>query len=274
MASKRSDPAPRVPSFIGLAALLCSLLSLASCIIISGLSMAIVPSLAVGVAVLPLLGLTGVLLGAVSILRKKAPGGRDYERGPAVGAIIVGLATAVLQGAFGIGILRTYIAVPKQIIPVVSSMVSEIQASNLDRARQALAEPVRAVVPAPRLQGFYEAIHDACGGDPTPSFTIGTIGRSRAALARALAGVSSAPDNFYPKPVEMIGPGARIPLWVLLDDSALDRDQVKITDMLALLPGDRALVLLPDGRFAQLARTSGLTIIELPTAPPPESLSP
>ena len=259
-----------MPSGVGLLALGCSMLSLGSCIVLAAISVFFAPSAGVVVVGLPLLGLAGIVLGALSLVRKRAPNGREYERGPAVGAIIVGLATAVLQGAFGVGILRVYLAMPEQVVPVVGSMMEEIGEGNLSGARRALADPVQPNVPEARLGAFAGEVRAVCGPEIEASFSVGTIGRARAALTRALSNTQglAAPPDLFPKPVELVGSEGRLVVWLLLDDASLERDRVRIVDMMAMLPDGRCLVLLPAGRFAQFARQAGLGIVDLPTAAP------
>lgn len=251
-------------SGLGIIALACALLSVAACVVVAVLSVVGVPAAMVGVLVLPLLGLVGVVFGGVSLARKRAPDGAVYTRGPAVAGVIIGLASAVLQGSVLVGAMRTFAPIKQQVVPVVNAMVREARAGHVDRASEAVGEGARGVV-GPRLEGFAKEIVGVCGDDVRATFSIGALVRATVKLRETMAKANPAAfqSGSPPKPVEFQGSRGRLSAWVLLDEAALDKGQVKITDMMAILPDGRALVLLPDGRFAQLARGVGMESVEI-----------
>lgn len=254
-------------SFSGLGALaiLLALVSAVASVLCGLVAMFGYPPAMLGLGVLPLFSMLAIALGGASLMRRVAPDGSAYSRGPAAGGVIVGLATLVLQGAVIVGVLRTYVPMKRVVVPVVASMLEESERGNTELARRALAETVRGVVTEARFEAFLDASAAETGRPMTAAFGLATIARTRAALVSAMAqgGGTVTVTGMYPKPVEFEGPSGRVSVWVLLDEAELERERVKIVDMMAILPGGRGVVLLPEGRFAQLVEQAGIERVAL-----------
>lgn len=245
----------------GLLALACALLSVMACVVITGLSAIGFSSILVGLFALPVLGLAGVIFGALSLRRRDAPDGAVYTRGPAAAGVIIGLASAVLQGSFLIGAIRSFTPIRTQVVPVVAAMAEEVEKGRPARARDALGEGVKGAVSDERMRGFMVRIETHTGSPMGVRFDLGAFFRARTALVGATSvGAKVSMDDFNPKPVEFHGPKGAIPVWVLLDEVALSQGDVRVIDMMALFPAPKAGVLMPDGRFAQFASQAGIDV--------------
>ncbi len=259
------------PSGLGMLSLACSLLSVLACVVITLLSTVGLSSVLLGLFALPVIGLAGVALGAVSLLRRRAPDGAVYTRGPAVAGVIIGLASAVLQGSFLIGAVRSFTPIRAQVVPVVASMAREVEAGRPARARDALGQGVRGAVSDRRIADLFGEIKAETGDPVDVGFDLTGFFRARTALMAAVSagGGQVSMDDFNPKPVEFRGPSGAVPVWVLLDEQALSNDKVRVIDMMALLPGEppRVAVLMPDGRFRQFADQAGLEAVPLDEDP-------
>jgi hypothetical protein len=241
------------------------MLSVAACVVITGLSAIGFSSILVGLFALPALGLGAVVFGWLSLRRRAAPDGAVYTRGPAAGGVIVGLASAVLQGSFLIGAVRSFTPIRTQVVPIVAAMVEEVEKGRPARARDALGEGVRGAVSDRRVTGFMTQIESYTGSPMGVRFDLGAFVRARSALVGATrAGANVSMDDFNPKPVEFHGPRGSMTVWVLLDERALSQASVRIIDMMALFPTPKADVLMPDGRFAQFAGQAGIEVIPWP----------
>ncbi|MEO1128277.1 MAG: DUF4190 domain-containing protein [Planctomycetota bacterium] len=247
-------------SGLGLLSLLCALISIGACAVAALLAMVLDPLAAGAIAVLPLFGIAAIILGGIALA--KTPGdGIRRTRGPAGAGLILGIIATVLQGSAVAGALLRFFPVKNLIAPIVQEMAFDVEAGRTEEARDQLAEYVRSNVPPERIEAFFDVAAQAVGTfDRTEVTLFGTFVRSSRAFRDAPGGTAP-PPHITPFPVELVGDSGRTLLWIMLDDAALEKEQVLVTDMILLLPNDRCAVLLPEAQLAQLAAAVGWQIV-------------
>ncbi len=255
-------------SVLGVAALGTALASVGVCVVASLVASFGHPGAAVVLFVLPTLGFAAVIMGALALAQERArrrrgeSGNVPLQRGPAAFGVIIGLASAVLQGSVAVGALMSYMPVKTNLVPVVQGMFDERAAGDMDRALIAVLETSRSVVDAARLGGFLGAAVEAVGEPVRADVGLDIFLKSRAVFAEASqrgGAQGAAPDLLLQvKALELVGPRWRTVMYVVLDEDSLGKQRVRIADAMVVLPGGRCVVLLPNGRMKELAGYLGL----------------
>ncbi len=263
-------------SFLGVASLGLAVLSVSVCAVAAAFALTGTPSAMFVVFAMPLVGFAAVIVGGAALVKRRALMRRDggvvggakdvpLQRGPAMFGIIIGLASAVLQGSVLAGAVMSYVPVKRALVPVVEAMLTEVGAGHPDRAMVAIADASKSVVDAPRLDGFFRAAVGVVGEPARAHVGIDIFLKSRTVLSDAVrtgGGQGPAPDLLMQvKALEIVGPKNRVVMYVLLDEDALKLDRVRIADAMIALEDGECVVLLPQGRMSQLAGYLGFEIV-------------
>ena len=248
---------------LGVLSLLLALLSFAGCIITGLLVQFVHFSSVVGFLFLPILSLTALIM-ALWVLIGPGRGHaaeKPFTRGPALLGFLVALLALVGQVTIsGVG-LSVYIPMKQRVLPAADEMVRNINAGRPERALEAFASTYRARIAPDDLSAIFGIVTSELGPIEDVVFRISTAQRARDTLGQ-LAGTVDPGDENLPKPVELHCRDGIAMLWLLLDEVALQREEIRFMDLLVVLPDLRALTLFPDGRMAMYARSFGLTIID------------
>ena len=257
-------PVVETGSVLGVVSLGMAVVSVGACLIASALALGGRAGAVVVVFGLPALGLGAAIVGAMALMKRRSAG-VPLVRGPAAFGILIGIASAVLQGSVAVGALMAYVPVKKVVVPVVTGMAAEVEAGRPERALDAVVESSRSVIGAARVEGFVRAASDVVGEPMRASVGMDIIVRSRRVFAEAASrgsGQGPVPDlGLQVKAVELVGPRGRLMMYLVLDEGSLSKDKVRIADAMVVLGDDRCAVLLPDGRMRELARYLGLEIV-------------
>jgi hypothetical protein len=262
-----TDPPPQASADnlgegLALLALGVGLFGAASCVAVGALGVFIQGAGLVALG-LPLVGLVAILLGALA-LRSIARSSGTEGRGFAVAGVIIGIAVLVIPGAFAVGVARTYLSAKQRVAPVVDAMLAEADAGNAERGLDALAEAVEDV-DADRLTRFLGAVEVEIGDLRGADVRLRTVFRLKEPFREAqrdgrLDETRTPSVASIPKPVRLEGDAGAVIAWVLLDEDALARDQVRLVDMLVVLEGGRGILLREAGPLSEVAAYLGLTL--------------
>ena len=258
------SPAVETGSVLGVVSLGMAVVSVGACLVASALALGGRAGAVVVVFGLPVLGLGAALVGGLALMKRRSAG-VPLVRGPAAFGILIGIASAVLQGSVAVGALMAYVPVKKMVVPVVTGMVTEVEAGRPERALDAVLESSRSVIGAARVEALVLAATDVVGEPMRASVGMDIIVRSRRVFAEAAGrggGQGAVPDlGLQVKAVELVGPRGRLVMYLVLDEASLTKDKVRIADAMVVLGDGRCAVLLPDGRMRELARYLGLAVV-------------
>lgn len=245
-------------SVLAIVAAGCSLLSVMVCFGAVVAATLIDPGWGAMMIGLPLLGLAGAICGGLALVRIHRAQGTLLGRNAALIGLFIGLMSAVVQGAVVGGALATFGAISKHVVPAVSSMARDASAGNADAAAALLSDNAKQIAGPAGLAGFFGALEAKHGPLVRVSFGLGTIGAARRASERATGAPTSAVQAQSPRPVEVTFKNGWTLLYVYVDDAALDQNQVRVMDLLAVDKDGAARALLPDGPARVLAQWMGL----------------
>ena len=153
--------------------------------------------------------------------------------------------------------------VTRHIVPAVKALERDVSASKPQAGRDILSDTAMQVAGA-RLAWFFDGLESAYGQLDSVGFGLGTMrdASRQARDAAARAGTTPQPPHM-PKPVDLRYRDAQITLYVFVDEAALNNQQVRVLDLLAVDPKAwTARALLPEGPGIATAKWMGLTIIE------------
>lgn len=239
-----------------------SLLSVAACLAATLAAVISSPVWAAAIVALPLLGIVGIVLGALALRQIGRSEGRLGGRPLALIGVFLGIMSATLQGAVTIGALARYMPIQQQVAPALQMMARQAVAGDMTAARVALAENTGAVVDDARLEWFFKGLEAKHGELQRVVFGIRTLGTSRETLLRAMRAnppTAAAPTQ-TPTPLEMHYKRGVATVYVTFDEQALSQNAVRILDLLVVDKDNAARALLPDGPGATLGRWLGLTL--------------
>jgi hypothetical protein len=247
-------------SVLAIVAAGCSLLSVMVCIGAVVAATLIDPGWGAMMIGLPLLGLAGAICGGAALVRIHRAQGALLGRNAALIGLFIGLMSAVVQGAVVGGALATFGAISKHVVPAVTTMAREASAGNADAAAALLSDGARQIAGPARLTEFFGALEAEHGAMVRVSFGLGTIGAARRVTANATGAPTAAVQAQSPRPVEVAFQNGWTLLYVYVDDAALDQNQVRVMDLLAVDKDGTARALLPDGPGRVLAQAIGLKL--------------
>ncbi len=250
-------------SSLALLAMLLSLGSVAGCFIVGGLAFLLGPRLAVGILLMPLLGLTGLVTGFIALRRIRRSNGALRGHGFALVGIFVGLMSAVLQGSMSLAAVGKLRTVQVVLAPAVDQFIKDATAGKREPTRRQLAESTNSTLSNERLDLFFDELRARCG-EPLGATAQLTV------FLRAAAAVRSAPnarttsiqqDKYAPDPVELLCANDTPLCYVFLDNDALNQGLLRIIDLLVILPGGESLTLLPAGPAKETADALGFKVV-------------
>lgn len=260
--SSGSGEQPRLSVAAAVSAAL-AVLSLAGCLVVGVLSLAVSPVYFAGMVALPALGIAAVILGAIGLRQVRRGGGLVAGRPLAAAGVLLGLLSAVVQGSMGGSALATYLSMRSTLAPAAERALRALSADDLTNARALLAPATDSALTDERARAFIGAVEGACGEVQRVEFDHRVVTEVfERVRAGGAASQGPAPAGDPMKPVRVVGAKASALAWVALDDAALKSGQVRLLDAVVLLPDGRAVTLLPEGPGAVLARYLGLTLVE------------
>ena len=115
------------------------------------------------------------------------------------------------------------------------------------------------------LRMFIQTLERECGPFQSANFGIDVFVESRRRLQTVMArGVApgAAPPANVPKPVGLTFANTRAIAYVFVDQVAITRNTVLVSDMLVLLPDGHGVVLRPDSGAAKAALALGIPCLE------------
>ncbi len=198
---------------------------------------------------------------------------KPFTRAPALIAFLLALLALVAQLAIsGVG-LSIYLPMKRLVLPAADEMVRAVNADRPDRALAAFSTTYQSRITPQELDTLFATLTDRLGPIQEIAFDLSTVERARDALS-SLTGTADLAMENPPKPVEVRCRDGIAMLWILLDESALARGEVRFQDLLIVLPDQTALTLFPDGRMALYTRSLGLTPLDWRATLPPSGPQP
>lgn len=248
-------------SGLAFAALVLALFGVASCLAVSVLAVFVTPAAAVGLALAPAAGLTAAILGLIAIYRINRSGGLLMGRGPALIGVFVGIMGATVTGSAVVGAIMTMRSVAATLAPRVALIIPSLGLPDPSAARASLAPAAIESLTDDQILAFSRAVRHRMGEKTSIEAGLGLPART-VQLMRQAPGARTAAltqDRHAPRPVEIIGPGGRALMYVVLDQDSMDQGRILIADLLFIAPDFAALPLRPDGPAAEIQRELGLT---------------
>ena len=256
---------PRLSGKAALAGIL-ALSSLCGCVVALLLvTVGLVQAFAI-VLVMPLLGVSGAAMGYLAMRDIRKSEGKLKGRVPALVGLFLGLLTASIQGAAGIGVLRTYMDAKNTLAPAMGRLFIA-----LDRGEDATAERFLSqssdMPGAARRSAMIGALRARFGACRGASFDLGTI-----IEGRDLASGSAKPIDptrvDLPRTVRLVFEKGEALLLVWLDNPALEKGEVRMYDALVVLSAGggakgpaEVMLLRGDGPAFKVASGFGMKVV-------------
>ncbi len=255
-----NHPPPSPAGFSGLAAIafILAILSIAACAIPFAAA-SISASLTYAVFAMPVIGLAAACFAFLSTRQIARSNGMIAGKPLALIAMFVGLAVAILQGAFVIGAVRTVAGIRNTLVPVVHEFVSETAQGDDAAARALLAPAVANNLPPAAIIEFNNQLTAQIGTFSKAELNFTDVLAASAALrARAIPGAQI--PAFDARPVVLLGASGRATAYAFLDETAIEKNTILFVDMLVVLPeSDRAITLQPTGPASKVAAALSLS---------------
>ncbi len=254
---------------MALGSFLCSLGSVGVCLLAGIISAVVDPRAAGAVLVLPLISLSGAIMGGVALLRIERSGGRLGGRTAALIGLFLGLVATIIQGAVAGGALAAYFPVKRHIVPTMERAMRSAATGDMTATRALLGPASGTELADERLSRFFLAMEDRLGPWTAARFDIGVLvdaaREARAGAARA--GGAAPPTGELPKPVVLVFARGEALAFLYPDQAALGKRQVRIADALIILPHDASAIpdavsLMPAGQAAALGKWLGAHMLE------------
>lgn len=252
-------------SLLAMASAAASIGSLGVCVVASLMAYLVAPEAAVVVLVLPVIAFGGAVMGGLALRKIRRSGGMIGGRPLATIGLFVGLGSGVLQTAFLVSAMATVWPIRTVLAPATGEFLMHLGSGQFDAARPRLDQAARTALDDKALKRFIQTLEQACGPFQSANFGLDVFIESRRRLQEAAArGVvpgAATPAN-VPKPVGLTFANTRAVAYVFVDQQAIQRGTVLMTDILVLLPDGRAVALGSGGEAAQAAQALGIALIE------------
>lgn len=256
--------APRLSGKAAVAGTL-ALLSLSACLVMLLLVTFGVLSAFGAILVMPLLGVSACVIGFFALRDIKNSQGRLKGRVPALIGVFLGLLTATIQGAAGIGALRTYMDLRNTLAPAMGRLFIALDRGEPATAALYLSKSTQAPTQETlaRVTGELRARLGACRG---AEFDLEVL-KLASDLARSGTPTQSPTPVDLPRSVRLIYEKGHVLLLVWLDNPALDQNEVRLIDGILMLPAAQGatggaageiVLLRSDGPAATVAQSFGL----------------
>ncbi|RMH24422.1 MAG: DUF4190 domain-containing protein [Planctomycetota bacterium] len=211
-------------------------------------------------------GLLATILGGVSLRLIGASQGRISGKPAAIVAIFLGIFVTVVQVAIGYGIAQGYTFYRKQMEPVAHTTFIALSQRDTAGVRAALTPDANADLTDERIASFAEA-YEAAAGKATGATgdlrqIIESFGQVFAGSRRNINAGHSGPSDIAPIPFRIDTDRGSFIGVVVFDGPSLGTGPLKVVDLMALLPGARAVTLRDDGPAEREAAAAyGATVI-------------
>lgn len=222
-----------------------------------------------GCCCVPGLPLVGLLLGAISLSFIKNSHGRLTGRGLAIAGLLLGIIMTALQAFVAFGAAQGWTYYRKQMVPHAETFMSAAASGDIAATRATLSPDADAALTDDDILAFMAAADLSAGPFVRVSTDFGTLIES-AGRAMQRGGSADVP-GVAPIPMAFEFQNETLFGWALLDESALQNDQVLIADVVLFLPSGEALTLRKDGPGAQLAAQMNYTVIPSDLSPGDEN---
>lgn len=231
---------------------------------LSGITARLTGNLLWGVPLLatPFMSIGGAILGYLGIRQIGRSNSDVVGRGPAIFAIFVGLMAGVLQSVFVGAAVVVFTDTRTKLAPHALMLLQDIEHGRLDSARTHIGHAVSPLLSDEQLKSFQSTLEHEIGPLRDATLSLGAFQKVRE-LERNIAqrGGTGAQTGVPARPVELVSDTHRVLAYVWIDNDAAKNNQIKITDMIVILPGNRALLLRDGADSAKLASALGLTPI-------------
>lgn len=269
--SDSSEMVPQTYSLLAMGSAAASLGSLGVCVVASVLAYTVSPEAAVVVLVLPVLAFGGAIMGGLALRMIRRSGGAIGGRPLATIGLFVGLASGVLQTAFLVSAMATIWPIKTALAPATDVFLSNLGSGQFDVARPQLDMAARTGLDDTALKLFIQTLEQECGPYQYANFGIDIFVDSRRRLQEAAergAVPGAAIPTNTPKPVGLKFANTRAIAYVFVDQDAIKRGTVLVSDMLVLLPDGRGVTLMSGGDAAQTALALGIPLVILAVPSP------
>jgi len=257
-----SYPSERLSIAAALSAL-CALLAVSGCVGISWIAYR-QPELFVYIVAVPILAFAAIVLGVIARVRIGKSGARGGSvlrgKGLATLGIFLGVLGGVIPTAFLLSALVTLSSL-KSLAPVAERIVLAAAAQSPQSARGDLSPDGSADLTDERIAAVGVAIERVAGKPHNADVSIGAVleARTRVISAARSSVDASTLGELSPKPVVIRCARGSVIAYTILDEDALNQQQVLVNDALFLLPDGSCITLRVDGPAQQIARALGLT---------------
>lgn len=245
-----------------------SVTSVAACVVTTLITLLVTPSAGAVILVLPLLGFLGAGLSALGLRQIGRSGGRLAGRPIAIIGLLVGLVSAILQGAAGLSALGSVFAVKQEVVPLVDALFLARSRGDESALRSAMGENVARHLQTGRVDWFFESARSRLGGYRGAEFDLGVMSESMRRLAASTKNARpGATITTSPKPVRLEFERGAVLAFIMLDDEMIrTQKRAAIDDILIMLPDDSVFALRSQGPARALADRLGLTVLDEPSS--------
>ncbi len=214
-------------------------------------------SLVYPVLLSPAIALVAVILGIVALRSIDRSGGAVGGRPLAIAGTFVGLGATAVLGAFSIFAV-VQIAALRTLAPVAGDLAGHLQRGETTEAREILGVVGGTALTDERLVAFGDALETEIGVANGARAGFDLVGGAARAFADAPqnAGASFSAED-YPRPIWLLAGGNEHLAYAFLDQEALEREQVRVNDLLVIVGPRRAIALQPDGPALRVIRAVG-----------------
>lgn len=218
----------------------------------------------VGVLVAPLIALNGCVLAFVGLRSIERSSERLAGRPIALVALFLGVGVTAIQGALVLLALVT-LSASSTLAPVGAELVGYAQADRQRLTRQVLSEDLSDDMSDEQIRAFASVVRDRLGTVSGSGAGFSLILDARRAFGDAGAMEGYSPDAAdMPRPIYLRFGDERVLAYVYTDQAALQDQEIRVRDMVILLPEGGVIVLAPDGPGSQLAAAAGWTVVNPP----------
>lgn len=214
---------------------------------------------------IPGAGVVAATLGAVSLGFIRNARGRLTGRTAAIIGIFLGVLVTVIQVAVGIGVSQAWTYYAKTMAPVAETFFVSASQGDFAKARSTLASDAASTLSDDDIASFIRAVELQVGEVRSISTDFGFMMKS---FERVYSGGSSPPQtntqnmNVAPVPFALETSTGSAIIVAVYDISSAKSSSPVLADMLVLIPGVRAVALLPDGPARrQAAPAYGVTVL-------------
>lgn len=234
------------------------------CVVAAIAAVFISPSVAAIILVLPLVAAAGALLSALALREINRSAGTVVGKPIAIVGLLVGIVSAILQGAAGLSAAGSMLSIRSNLVPVVETFVLAHERGDRSSMRACLGETVSRHLDDARIDRFFAETRARLGAPKGARFDFGVMLRAGERTRGASAGVAPGATVIEnPRPVELVFDSESAIAFVVPDEEAMRAsNRVAIADVLVMLPDDSVLTLRDDGPMEALARRLGWRVVE------------